>query len=87
MCVVSMIVDHYRDRWNPQTPQIHPSDFHFQPLPEPKVTKEEVEEFRVLLEKAREYDRRNNQPDCGLEEKRQALKAIAEKLGIAIDFL
>ena len=45
------------------------------------------EEFRKLLERAREYDRRHNQPDCELESKRQEILRLAESLGVKIDFV
>ena len=87
MCVVSMIMDHYRDRWEPLIPPTNP----WVPLkivqPLPTITKEEVEEFRKLLERAREYDRKMGQPDCELDEKRLALKKIARELGVEISFL
>ena len=51
------------------------------------ATRDEIEEFRKLLERAREYDRRNGEPDCELDEKRQAILAIAKQLGVEISFL
>jgi hypothetical protein len=96
MCVVSMVMDHQWDEWNRryprpfQPPVINP----FAPLPIPAPvpvlpppTPEEIAEFRRLLERAREYDRRNNEPDCELAEKRQRLKDLAKELGVAIDFV
>lgn len=44
-------------------------------------------EFEDLIRDAREYDRKNNQPDCELDEKRQALKKIADEMGVEIKFL
>lgn len=46
-----------------------------------------IPNFEDLLRKAREYDKQNNEPDCELDEKRQALKKIAEELGVEIKFL
>lgn len=94
MCVYSMIMDHYQDKWTPAIPFI-PNSLPYSPsLPYipptiaiPYITKEEIEEFRKLLERAREYDKKNNEPDCELQEKKDALKALAEKLGIKIDFI
>jgi hypothetical protein len=89
MCVVSMVMDHYLDKWK-LTPPVFPlpsptpSPFY---VPAPAVTPGEVEELRRLLDRAREYDRRHSQPDCELEEKRQALRKLAELLGVAIDFV
>lgn len=82
MCVVSMIFDHYHDKWFPLVPLVPQY-----PLPQPAVTPEEVAEFRRLLDRAREYDRRNNEPDCELLEKKRKLKELADVLGVAIDFL
>jgi len=103
MCTVSMIMDHYREKWTqPPYWPYHPGgtapptkdvEFDpaqlaqiFQPKP-PAITAAEIEEFRALLERAREYDKRNNEPDCELDEKRQAVKAIAKQLGVEISFL
>ncbi len=90
MCVVSMIMDHYDDKWNkkiqePKTikPDLTPYTFPKQPY----ITPEEIEEFRTLLERAREYDKRNNEPDCEMESKRQRILDLAKELGVEIDFI
>ena len=92
MCVVSMVMDHYWDKWRyikptpweypPSTPPV--PDW---PPPPPPITPEEIEEFRKLLERAREYDKRNNEPDCELQEKKDRLLKLADELGIKIDFV
>ena len=89
MCVVSMIFDHYHDKWKkymPYTPSL-PLPYVFEPYTSSPITYEEIAEFRKLLERAREYDKKNNQPDCELEEKRNKLKKLAEELGVEIDFI
>ncbi len=88
MCVVSMIYDHFHDKWQPRPtpPWFIPPTVPTQPSV-PAITPDEIEEFRRLLERAREYDRRTGQPDCELEEKRQKLKKLADELGVAIDFI
>lgn len=97
MCVVSMVMQHRYDEWNdrirwPSSPFPDTNPFG-QPLVPPApvvvrpVTQEEVDEFRRLLERAREYDRKNNEPDCELDEKRQALKTLAKELGVDIAFI
>lgn len=94
MCVVSMIIDDFHDRWKPQ-PHISPYTVPFvQPqvviAPAPPVqvpTKEEIDEFHRLLEKARQWDIEHGEPDCGTEEKRQRLKELADELGIEISFV
>lgn len=93
MCVVSMIEDHYGDKWNkPPYKQVPPADLTQWPIvsPQPVInppTAEEIQEFRELLERAREYDKQHNEPDCNLEEKRQKLLDLAEELGIDISFV
>jgi hypothetical protein len=101
MCVVSMVIDHYREKWEPLIPAWlqpppAPNFTPTSPLPqpvapvvppaEPRITDEEIREFRRLLERAREYDRKNNEPDCELAEKKAALQKIAEQLGVKISF-
>lgn len=78
MCVVSMVMDHFQEKWQQSVIPIWPV---------PQITQEEVNEFRRLLDRAREYDRRMGQPDCELDEKRQALKKLADELGIDISFV
>lgn len=108
MCTVSMIMDHYGDKWrplvqpwpepyqpwttNPPQPQpqkaLTPEDVARILAPKPPViSAEEIAEFRRLLDRAREYDKRNNEPDCELAEKRDALKVIAAALGVDISFI
>jgi hypothetical protein len=94
MCVVSMIFDHFGDKWGKWVPPAHPAPTYPVPMPYPvpvpapsPISPEEVEEFRKLLERAREYDRAHSQPDCELEEKRKKVKELAEMLGIKIDFV
>lgn len=89
MCVVSMIMDHQFDEWDRKyrpwlsEPIITPYQKPQRAFP----TQEEIDEFHRLLDRAREYDRKNNEPDCELEEKREKLRKLAEELGIKIDFV
>jgi hypothetical protein len=46
-----------------------------------------VKELEVMLEKARQYDIDNDQPECEMDEKRLALKKIADEMGVEIKFL
>lgn len=90
MCVVSVIMDHYYDEWNKKkmvpwenpnrTPPVYPG-------PSPYITPEEINGFRILLERARKYDQEHNQPDCELESKRKKLLDLAKELGVEIAFL
>jgi hypothetical protein len=75
--MVSMIFDStYRD-WSSRT--VQPSA--------PPITAEEIAEFRRLLEEARERDRREGRADCGTEEKRRKIKALADELSVEINFV
>ncbi len=116
MCVVSMVTDHYTDKWqdripwtttgqgsggllpNQLTPGIGNAGNGYQELLQraaqqqadskiPAISKEEIKEFRELLERAREYDKRNNEPSCELQEKKEKLLGIVKLLGVEIDFL
>ena len=87
MCTVSMIMDHYTEKWQ-QVPYWPPP----QPSPvlqiiSPQISQEEIAEFRRLLERAREYDKRMNVPDCELDSKKQTLVQLAKQLGVEILFL
>lgn len=83
MCVVSMIMDHYWDKWSqPQKP--NPPDPIYISIPVVLPTQAEIDEFHKLLERAREYDKRNNEPDCELSEKKERLQKLADELGITI---
>lgn len=101
MCVVSMVMDHYTevmdhytDKFNDylNPPNILPQQTPI-PLPQPQINLEprisdaEIREFKQLLERAREYDKKNNEPECELESKKNLVKELAEKLGVKIDFL
>jgi hypothetical protein len=71
-----MVVDSKLDWWNekyknfPSLPVVNPP------------TQEEIDEFRRLLEKARDYDKKNNEPDCELVKKKLRLLQLAKELGI-----
>lgn len=94
MCVVSMVMDHKYDEWHERyiQPFIWPKPVPALPdVPVPVLpsmpTQAEIDEFRRLLERAREYDRKNGEPDCELEEKRQKLRELAKQLGVEIAFV
>lgn len=52
-----------------------------------EFVKDDIPLFKDLLERARQYDIDNNEPDCELQEKKQRILDLAEELGIEIDFL
>jgi hypothetical protein len=84
-----MVMDHYREKWEPVRDyfQTLPNTIIIgQTWPSP-ITAEEIAEFRKLLERAREYDAKNQEPDCELDEKRATLKQIAKQLGVDISFV
>ena len=91
MCVISMVMDHYHDKWwdkwNLPQPVPRPFPFPVPMVPVPTITPEEIAEFRKLLARAREYDKKHNQPDCELQEKRDKVKELARKMGVEIDFI
>ena len=87
MCVVSMIGDHFGDKWqNPNGtgisyPQIisDPNSASKQDL---EALRKEVLEMKELLKKAIEYDKKNNEPNCQIEDKIAILKKVAEIVGV-----
>jgi P2-related tail formation protein len=86
MCVMSLVVDHYYDKWQQQPtvpPLTYPSVI---TINQPQIPQADIDEFYKLLEKAREYDRKHNQPDCELQSKKDRLTALAKELGVEINF-
>ena len=101
MCVTSMIGDHYRDKWtSPQWPR-NPFDngtggtdtsvVIVPQLPSP-ISREEFDqlkrdvlEMKALLKRAKEYDERNNEPECEVDEKMDLLRKVAKLVGIDLD--
>jgi phage terminase large subunit-like protein len=47
--------------------------------------KREVENMKKLLERAIEYDKKNNEPHCELEEKIATIKKIAQLVGVDLE--
>lgn len=93
MCVVSMVMDHYQNKWftNPQPgPFIDGNAILIAELQMKlneqnalieKLTRE-FEEMKSLLERAQKYDADNNEPDCEVDEKVQLMLKLAELLGV-----
>lgn len=93
MCVVSMVTDHYDDKWRGFKTYTTTSTRIEGPLSQEEIKAlrdfilRDLPEFKALLERARQYDIDNNEPDCELQEKKQRILDLAEELGIEIDFL
>ena len=47
--------------------------------------KKEVEEMKKILTLAAEYDKKNNEPHCEMEDKVAVLKRMAELFGISLE--
>lgn len=96
MCVVSMVGDHYHDKFRRYiAPEPMWRDFgpnQTRPLlpverSEFEQLKRDVAEMKELLKRAVEYDRVTGQPHCENEEKWALLKSVAEAVGISLDDL
>ena len=83
MCVVSMVGDHYTDRWN----QFN-TNYSFLDMitrAEFDRLKAEVEEMKRALIAAKLIDQVTGQPDCEKPEKVALLKKMAEALGVDLE--
>jgi hypothetical protein len=95
MCVVSMIGDHYNDKWSPyKKSTLFPDQsstsitYNFE-IPvsrtEFEKLKKEVQDMKELLIKAKLYDEKNNEPNCEMESKMAFLKEIAKAVGVDLE--
>jgi hypothetical protein len=96
MCVVSMVGDHYNDKWKDLLKPLGPNPNPYQGINNdpfinlpPLATKQDVEnlrkevlEMKEWLKRAIKYDEINNQPHCENEEKIALLKKVAEMVGV-----
>ena len=90
MCVVSMIGDHYRDKWIdrwPTLPNWPPATVTVTAISRQEFDdlKKEVSEMKELLKRAKEYDERTGQPDCEIDEKMDLLRKVAKLVGVDLD--
>lgn len=99
MCVVSMVGDHYHDKWKEYIPMPWDPGDSRRPargggvvIPTINVSREEfyrlkrdVEVMKALLKRAKEYDERNGEPDCEIDEKMATLRKVAELVGVNLD--
>lgn len=85
MCVFSMVSDWGRDRWpqraepfdpTPTWPLVPTPTF----IPAPLPSKEDWEEFKKLLDRAREYDKKNQESDCPDPEKVKWMQEVERRL-------
>lgn len=82
MCVSSMIMDFYADKWDNK----YPSTFEgFRVTPDPNEITIEIEDFEKLVRLAKEYDTKNDQPDCEVEDKKDKIQKLASELGIKLN--
>lgn len=91
MCTVSMVGDHYRDIWKDK-PFTQPGMIPHWPAQTSSPTraefdelKRQVEEMKLLLQRAKENDERNGEPECEVDEKMDLLRKVAKLVGIDLD--
>lgn len=98
MCAVSMISDHYMNKFNqnPYNPYNNlgggsaggSSNISLS-NPVSRIEfdelKKDIIEMKELLKRAVEYDKRTGQPDCEMKEKVAALKRISEIVGVSLE--
>lgn len=88
MCVVSLVGDHYSDKW---TSPLMTSSGHTVTFTAPvtreefEVLKKDVLEMKALLIKAKLYDEQTGQKDCEMETKLATLRKIADLVGVSLD--
>ena len=89
MCTVSMVGDHFNQKWSqPDYQQLFNSistSTNTITRQEFDALKKEVEDMKQLLIKAKIYDEQNNEPNCEMEDKVATLKKIAELMGVNLD--
>jgi hypothetical protein len=81
-----MIGDHFSGKWQqePYNQFITTTSvpFSFVTKEEFEALKKEVLEMKALLIKAKEYDEKNNEPNCEMEDKVKLLKQVADMVGV-----
>lgn len=71
MCVTSMIMDYYGDKWGqPARPWV----------PARAERAEQMMDLQALLDRAKAYDKVNNEPLCESQAKEQKLLALATEI-------
>ena len=85
MCTISMIGDHFNDKWNQPYYQQTFTNLSFISKQEFDALKKEVEDMKQLLIRAKIYDEKNNEPNCEIEEKIETLRKIADLMGVDLN--
>lgn len=95
MSVVSMVGDHYADKWRertwfpkPQPYRVYPDHWPWSPpedADELRRLRDEVDELKRLLKRAKQYDDDNHEPDCEVDEKMAILRGVAKLVGVVLD--
>lgn len=90
MCVVSMVGDHYDDKWRgPFSQKLVNTGktYTFTGVSQKEFDdlKKEVDEMKKLLIRAKLYDEENEEPNCELEDKVAFLRKIAEAVGVDLE--
>lgn len=50
-----------------------------------EALRKEVEDMKALLKRAKEYDERNEEPDCETDDKMDLLRRVAKLVGVDLD--
>jgi hypothetical protein len=82
MCVVSMVGDHFQQKWEQPNYQQIWGNLNQVSRTEFDSLKKEVEDMKKLLERAVEYDKKNNESNCETEDKIKLLKEITNLMGV-----
>lgn len=85
MCSMSMIGDHYQDKWQDRqwcNPMLTSPDISRQEF---DALKAEVVELKALLKRAKKYDEDNGEPDCEIADKMDFLRKVAKLVGVELD--
>lgn len=85
MCTYSMVIDQAIKNI-PSWPTQPNSTFWPNESQRIRELESRVRELEDLIKAAKEYDIKNNEPDCELEAKKIILKKLSEELGIKINF-
>lgn len=87
MCVVSMIGDHFENKWTRPYYVDTFTNWASVSREEFEALKKEVLEMKELLKKALKYDEENGEPECQMEDKIATLKKVAKLVGVDLEEL